>query len=163
MTLYSNSKAEIIINESGIDDLFQSIYTRIISHIQKSLGRGSGWIIDSAIDNSINIPKYNLLAGSSYKKLPKQLSCPWKWLINIHNIGDNEFFKWSIVRYLNPTDHNLRWIIKEDKDFPRYLDFKGVKFPTRIRDIHWIEKKNYSGISVYRYENKEKHPIYVSK
>ena len=76
MTLYSNSKAEIIINESGIDDLFQSIYTRIISHIQKSLGQGSGWIIDSAIDNSINIPKYNLLAGSSYKKLPKQLSYP---------------------------------------------------------------------------------------
>ena len=27
MTLYSNSKAEIIINESDIDDVFESIYT----------------------------------------------------------------------------------------------------------------------------------------
>ena len=33
-TPYSNSKAELIINESGIDDVFESIYTTIISNIQ---------------------------------------------------------------------------------------------------------------------------------
>ena len=44
--------------------------------MQKSLGKGSGWIIDSAIDNNINISKYNvcLLAGSSYIKLSKELN-----------------------------------------------------------------------------------------
>ena len=31
------------------------------------------------------------------------------------------------------------------------------------RDIHKIEKKNSIAISVFGYENKEKHPIYVSK
>ena len=36
---YSSSKAEIIINESDIDDVFQSIYTTIITNIQKSLGK----------------------------------------------------------------------------------------------------------------------------
>ena len=41
-TVYSNSKAETIINESDIDDVFQSIYTTIISNIHKSLGKGSG-------------------------------------------------------------------------------------------------------------------------
>ena len=35
---YSSSKAEEIINESEIDDVFQSIYTKIITNIQKSLG-----------------------------------------------------------------------------------------------------------------------------
>ena len=49
-TLYSNSKAEIIINESNTDDVFESIYTTIISNIEKSLGKGSGWIIDSVIE-----------------------------------------------------------------------------------------------------------------
>ena len=39
---YLSSNAEIIINESDIDDVFQSIYTTIISNIQKSLGKGSG-------------------------------------------------------------------------------------------------------------------------
>ena len=65
-TFYLNSKAEIIINESDIDDVFESIYTTIITNIQKSLGKGSGWIIDSVIDHNISISKYNSLAGTSY-------------------------------------------------------------------------------------------------
>ena len=67
---HSSSKAEIIINESDIDDTFQSIFTTIISNIQKSLAKGSGWIIDSGIDHTISVSKYNPLAGSSYIKLP---------------------------------------------------------------------------------------------
>ena len=38
------------------------------------LGKGSGWIIDSVIHHNINISKYNPLAGSSYIKLPKELT-----------------------------------------------------------------------------------------
>ena len=57
--IYSSPKAEVIINESVIDDVYQSIYTTIITNIQKSLGKGSGWIIDSVIDHTISISKYN--------------------------------------------------------------------------------------------------------
>ena len=32
---YSSSKAEVIINESDIDDVFKSIYTTIIENIKK--------------------------------------------------------------------------------------------------------------------------------
>ena len=63
---YSQSKAETIINESVINDLFKSIYTTIVSNIQKSLGKASGCIADSVIDHTINISKYSTLAGSSY-------------------------------------------------------------------------------------------------
>ena len=101
-TFYSNSKAEIIINESDNDDA-RSIYTTIILNIQKSLGKGSGQIIDSVIDQNISVSKDNPLAGSSYIKLPKELNHPRKGLINIQNIDDNKYFKWSIVRYLNPA------------------------------------------------------------
>ena len=62
---YSSSKAEIIINKSGIDNVFQSIYTTIITDIQISFRKGSGWIIDSVIDHTMSISKYNPLAGSS--------------------------------------------------------------------------------------------------
>ena len=67
-TFYSNSKAEIIINISDIDDLFQSMYAIIIPNMQMSLRKGSGWIIDSVIDHTISISKYKPLAGSSYIK-----------------------------------------------------------------------------------------------
>ena len=43
---------------------------------KNSLGKGSGWIIDSVIDNNINVSKYNPLAGRSYIKLPKELNNP---------------------------------------------------------------------------------------
>ena len=36
---------------------FESIYNTIISNIQKFLGKGSGWIIDSVIDHITNISK----------------------------------------------------------------------------------------------------------
>ena len=38
---------------------------------KKSSGKGSGWIIDSIIDHNKDFSKCNLLAGSSYFKLPK--------------------------------------------------------------------------------------------
>ena len=82
-----------------------------------------GWVIDSIIDHSINISKYNLLAGSSYIKLPKELDHPRKRLINIQNINDNEFFKWSLVRYLHSAEHHLGRIRVADKDFVKETRF----------------------------------------
>ena len=59
--------------------MFKSIDIEIISDIQKSLGKGLGWITDSVVDHAINIPKYNPLAGSSYIKSPKELNNPKKF------------------------------------------------------------------------------------
>ena len=68
-----------------------------------------------------------------------------------------------MVRYLNPTNHHPARITKADKDFSKRLEFKEINFPVKITDIHKLEKKNVMGISVFGYDNKEKHPIYVSK
>ena len=102
------------------------------------------------------------MAGSSYIKSPKEFDHPRKGLIYIQNTDDNECFKWSLVRYLNPAGHNPRRITKGDKDFAKRLDFKVIKFPPKIRDICKIEKKNSIGISIFGYKKKEKYPIYVS-
>ena len=139
---YWSLRAEIIINESDTDDEFQSIYITIIRNIQKSLGKGSVCIIDSVIDHTISISRYNALAGSTYIKLPKESDHLRKRLINIQKIDDNECFKWNIVRYLNPADRNPARIKKVDKEFAKKLDFKEIKVPVKIGDIHKIEKKN---------------------
>ena len=76
---YSNSKVEITITEGDIDDVFQSIYVTIISNIQKI----SSWIIDSVIDHTTSIWKYNPLAGSGCIKWPEELNHPRKGLINV--------------------------------------------------------------------------------
>ena len=160
---YASSKAEIIINESDTENVFKSIYTTIIWNIQKSLGKISGSIIDSIIDHNISISKYNPLVGRSYIKLPKELDHWRKGLIKIQNIDDNECFKWCLVRYLSPVDHNPRRITKIDKEFAKKLEFKNTKLSVKIRDIHKIEKKSSISISPFNNENKEKHLIYVWK
>ena len=97
--IYNNVYSKYCQNyKEDVSLYYQSIYTTIISNIQKSLGKGSGWIIDSIINHTVSILKYNLLAGSNYTKLPKELDHPRNGLINIQNIDHNECFKWSIVR-----------------------------------------------------------------
>ena len=78
-----NSKAQKIIDESDINAVFGSVYTTIISNIQKSLGKSSGWIIDLVRGFNFNISKYNPLAVGSYTKLPKSLDYPRKALLKL--------------------------------------------------------------------------------
>ena len=74
-------------------------------------------------------------------------------MINIRNFDDNECFKWSLVRYVNPADRNPARIAKADK------------FPVKIWDIKKKNngKTNSIGITAFDCENKKKHPIFVSK
>ena len=110
------------------------IYATIIPNIQKYLGKSSGWIIDSVNDHNISISEYNPLAGSSYIKLPKELDHPKKGLINIQNIDDNECFKWTRLRYLNPADNNLRRITKVNKKFIKILSLKEQNFQEKLEN-----------------------------
>ena len=45
--------------------------------------------------------------------------------------------------------------------FATELDFKDIRFPVNIRDIHKIQKKNSIGISVFGYENKKKSELCI--
>ena len=56
-TFYLSSKAETVINESDIADVFESVYTTITSNMQETLRKCSGCITDSVIDYNINISK----------------------------------------------------------------------------------------------------------
>ena len=71
--------------------------------------------------------------------------------------------KWCLVRHLNPANHHLTGITKTAKDFTKRLDLKDIKLPINVRDTHKIEKQYYVVINFFGYENKQKHPIYVSK
>ena len=77
-------------------------------------------------------------------------------MINIQNIIDNECFKWCLVRYSHPADHHPARTRQVDRLYGGKLDFKDIKFPLKVRDIHKIEKKNSISISVFGYKNKKK-------
>ena len=64
-----------------------------------------------------------------------------KGFINVQNVEYNECFKWCVFRYLNTGDPNPGRITKTTKDFAKKLDFKDMKCPLKVRDIHKIEKR----------------------
>ena len=66
----------------------------IVLLYQKLLRKGSGLqIIDSVIDQNINISNYNALGSSSYVKLSKELNHPKKVLL-----------KFKILMIINALD-----------------------------------------------------------
>ena len=56
---YPSSKAEMLNNESDIDDALELTYITITSNIQKSWGKSQDLIIDSVIGHIINISMDN--------------------------------------------------------------------------------------------------------
>ena len=78
---------------------FSQSLQQIMENTQKSYKKHSGWTIGSVIHDTVSTSKYNPSAGSSYKKLPKELDHPRKRSINIQNIDNNECVKWCLVRY----------------------------------------------------------------
>ena len=85
-------------------------------------------------------------------KLPKGLDHAKKSLTNIHSTKDNEYFKWYLVKYLHPADHDSGVIKKIDRLFEDYIDFDDIKFPAKIKGINKIEKKNCFGINTFDYK-----------
>ena len=96
----------------------------IVPNIRQFLGKDLDYIIDSVLDHNIEIPNYNPLSGSICIKLSKELNHPNKVFINIQSFDDNECFKWCLLRYLHPADHNPARIRKIGKLFGDKLDFR---------------------------------------
>ena len=102
------------------------------------------------------------MKGSSYIKLPQELSNSEKGLINMQNEG-NECFRWCHIRLLKPQDKNPQRIKISDKEYVDNLNYNGIEFKVTTKQYNKIEKQNEVNINVFGYENKQPYPIYVSK
>ena len=56
---YLSLEAEVVINQSTLIMCFNRLF--YISNIRKSVEKGSDWIIDSVIDHTNSVSKYNPL------------------------------------------------------------------------------------------------------
>jgi hypothetical protein len=64
---------------------------------------------------------------------------------------------------LNPQDKDPQRIKKADRKMVEKLNYEGIEFPVRIKDVKRIEKQNNIRISVFGHSgNKRFFPIYVS-
>ena len=102
-TVYLNSLTKTVIGKgNALHSKYFSdqCFNKIIFRLENWISHGSGWNVDNILIQHLNISSYRPLSGSTYSKLPKELSHPMKGLINIKN-DDNKCFLWCHVRYLN--------------------------------------------------------------
>jgi len=160
--VYFNSKIATIINNNQINEVIQLSVQQILQKIGFWLSEGSGWTIDEINHHYLNIVKYKPMSGKSYIKLPPELNNSKKGLINIKN-NDNECFRGSHIRYLNPQEKYPQRIKKVGKTFINKLDYSNIEFPVEVNDYNKIEKQNNINVNVFGYQDKQKCPIYISK
>ena len=159
--VYLNSFVKTVINYD-FDDSIDKGFSEILFRPDNWINEGSGWVIERVNDQYLNISQYAPLVGSSFIELPVELKNSKKALINLRNT-DNKCFMWCHVRHLNPVSDNASRIKRVDKKIASILDYGGVEFPVKIKDIDVIEDKNEISINVFSYEDKIVCPVYVSK
>ena len=130
--------------------------------IDKWVSEGSGWVIDSINNHYINVTTYKPLHGSSCIELPTELRNPEKALINMKN-KDNECFRWSHIRHLNPQIEHPERIKKGDKQMINELNYEGIEFLVSQKHYNKVEKQNSIRINVFGHEKREPFPIHISK
>ena len=96
----------------------------------------------------IHTVDYKPMKGETYIPLPEFIMKK-KSIINIQN-KDNKCFLWSILRYLHPKEsHEER--LSDLRECENDLNFKGVDFPVKVKDITKFENQNpdLPGINVF--------------
>ena len=159
---YFNSASQTIINQVGISESLKISSENILNKIAQWISEGSGWTVKEINDHYLNIAKYEPMKGSSYIQLPEELRNSAKGLINMKN-KDNECFRWCHIRHINPQEKYPQRIKKVDKQYIEKLNYSGIEFPVCVKHYNKIEKQNSININVFRYENKQPYPIYISK
>ena len=125
--------------------------------------KGSGWYFKELKRLEIHIVEYKPRRGGTYIPLPNFIMGR-KAITNMEN-KDDKCFLWSILRYLHPQEkHSTRIndLIKYEND----LNFKGINFPVKVKDIQKFENNNPDllGINVFSVNDNNKiYPLRINQ
>ena len=101
-------KKKIEFNDTNIDELLDIQHNQLSSRVQR-------------------LSEIASCKGSSYFPLPKELRNPVKGLIDIEN-QNNEYFRCSSIRCLNPVNKSTAEIRNLDKEFAKHLKTQNFLF-----------------------------------
>ncbi|XP_037823480.1 uncharacterized protein LOC119611843 [Lucilia sericata] len=131
----------------------------ILQKMEEFQERDSGWTLIQLIKVVLNINKYQPLKGSSYISLPKKLLMK-NACVNVKN-NDEFCFKWAVISAIvnletkaNRTSNYKVNILSKNINLKGYcLNFNGLSFPLKIKDITIFEENNPCiSINVFGYD-----------
>ena len=155
--------SETVENLEGTHEsaVYNTFIQTIEERIQNFNQRGSNWRFQRVLSLDAHFTDFQPLRGSTFLPLPRKIATK-KAVINMKN-EDDQCFKWSVTRALNPVENNSERITKELKDQWERLDWSGLKFPVKLDHIVIFEKFNPSiSINVFGFEG-DVYPLQLSK
>ena len=158
---YFNSKTKLITQSNNLNEIYEEITEYILELFSSYEGRGSGWKFMGIQYLEILITKVKHFGGSSYIELPLEIKNK-KACVNVQN-GDQECFKYSILAALHYDE--IKFNPERPSKYTKWLNdlnFNGIDFPVKLKDIDKFECQNYYRINVLGYENKEIYPLRIS-
>ena len=156
--------SETVENLEGTDEsvIYDGSIQTIEERIQNFNQRGSNWRFQRVLSLDVHFTDFQPLRGSTFLPLPRKIATK-KAVMNMKN-DDDQCFKWSVVRALNPVEKNSERITRELKDQSERLDWSGLKFPVKLGHIVIFEKFNPSiSINVFGFEDRVVYPLRLSK
>ena len=105
-------------------------------------GQGSGWRLHGIDRVAIQCSKHSPITGSSYIPTPKFIESR-KAILNVKNTNDDLCFLYNVLAHIHPVDrsqHPNR--VSHYKPFLHELDYSGLTFPLKIRQIRKFEDQN---------------------
>ena len=113
-----NSVKNRLSEATNLEELWIEMVEQILENISVFQMNGSGWTCHSIVSLDIHTEKYKPLRGGSWVPTPKFLANK-KALVNMKfqsekkNKEDNQCFRWSVVRALNPVKIHPERITKQ--------------------------------------------------
>ena len=151
-------KTHKITTELG--ETYEEMKDKMLESLCKYQKEGSGWKLYSIKGLDISVVKFNPLDGSGYSKLPPLITKK-KAVINMKN-DDDQCFKWAVTRALNPVDDHAYRVTELLKKQAEEINWEGITFPMKVKDIPIWEKNNNKFVSVFGYDDENK-KIYTIK
>ena len=160
---YFNSRTHVNLEKTDVKVIIKEMIIVILENLINYQKKGSGWYFKEVISLDIHIVEYKPMRGGTYIPLPEFIMKK-KSIINIQN-KDNKCFLWSILRYLHPVQMNeVR--LTDLRDYENDLNFKGINFPVKVKDITKFENNNPDppGINVFSVnDNNKKYSLRINQ
>ena len=153
------SKSKIVLEATDLGELYDiANVERILENIVNFNTNGSNWKVSSILRMDINMINYNPLSASSWIELDEFI-LKKNAVINMKN-NDNECFKWCVTRALNMKIRDNERIDKELIEKSKELNWEGIEFPFKLKQIAKFEKNNPDiSIAVFCFEDEKPIPL----
>ncbi|XP_050505390.1 uncharacterized protein LOC126883768 [Diabrotica virgifera virgifera] len=145
-----NTCNKIITISTELDEVFDHFKEELMTQASEFQEKDSNWLLQEIMFLDVNINKYSSISASTYIRLPIPIVRKHA-ILNIEN-KDNKCFAWSIIAAIFPASGNPT----KPESYPPYdalLNFEGIDFPMKLKDIKKFETLNNISVNVYGLES----------